>query len=195
MPIAGTCAGRRRVRRAGARQPGDGGRHAAQGAPSSPGIRLERLLHRRAYRLPPRLVVRDTGRPSLRHHQQRRQRRNRRRAGRIQLSPLLGAVVRRRSRSDLSELSSVQPRCRQVRDSALRPRRALGLFRHRARPRWLYQRALAGLRHRWFRVGRRTVSQYADGVDVEEKHHQRPPGLGSGRWTGIRLRAALERKA
>ena len=33
------------------------------------------------------------------------------------------------------------------------------------------------------------------GVGRRREAYQRPPGLGSGRWTGIRLRAALEREA
>ena len=71
--------------------------------PSSSGVRLERLLHRRPHRLRPRLVVRDAHRPSLP-------------TTNSVVSGLIGGVqggynyrlsrpaVRRRSRSDLSEL-------------------------------------------------------------------------------------------
>ena len=83
-PIPGTGAGRRRVRRAGARQLGDGGRHAAQGTLSSSGVRLERLLHWRSHRLQPRLLERGALRSAGSFDQrQRLQRRDRRRTGRL----------------------------------------------------------------------------------------------------------------
>ena len=53
---------------------------------------------------------------------------------------------------------------------------------------------LAGLRHRRPRLCRRTLHQHAR-VGTDEKHHQRPARLGRRRRCRICLRAALERAA
>ena len=103
-PIAGTCFGGGCARRAGAWQSRACGRHAAQGAPSSAGVRLERLLHRRPYRLRPRHLERGALRSAVGLDQQCRQRRDRRRARRLQCAPAVRTIARRRSRSDVSEL-------------------------------------------------------------------------------------------
>ena len=194
-PIPGTCFGGRRVRRAGARQSGDRGRHAAQGALSSAGVRLERLLHRRPYRLRPRLVERGAVRSAGRFdHRQRLQRRDRRRAGRLQCADAVRPGARRRGRPDVSELFQLELDRLHARRRALRSRREMGLCRHRARPHWLCQRTLAALRHRRLRLCRRALHQYARRRHRPETD-QRPPRLGRRRRRGIRLRAALERQA
>ena len=108
----------------------------------------------------------------------------------------LRPAARRRSRSDLSELSAVESRL-----SPSSRRRApiveerLGLCRHRARPHRLRQRPVARLRHRRIRLGRRTLPQHADRRRRRGKAYQRPAGLGRRRRPGICLRAALEREA
>ena len=55
----------------------------------------------------------------------------------------------------------------------------LGLCRHRARPPRLCQRALAGLRHRRFRLRRRALRQYAR-RRPDEKHINVRPGWAAG---------------
>ena len=57
-PIPEACIGRRRGRRADARSPGACGRSAGQSPPVPAGVRLERVLYRRTYRLQPRRIER-----------------------------------------------------------------------------------------------------------------------------------------
>ena len=108
---------------------------------------------------------------------------------------VLRAAARRRSRSHLSELSA-----HELRRLAACDRRApivdeqRDYRRHRARPHRLCQRALACLRHRRLRLGRRALSQHAYGRQ-RGKADPRPARLGRRRRTGICLRAALERAA
>ena len=156
LAVGGGCARRARAWQARASR-----RHAAQGAPSSAGVRLERLLHRRPYRLRPRHFKRGALRSAAGLDQQCRQRRDRRRAGRLQCAPAVRTAARRRSRSDVSELLHLELDRLHSRRRALRSRREAGLCRNRARPPRLCQRALAFLRHRRLRLCRRALHQHA----------------------------------
>ena len=102
------CTGRRRGRRDDARSPGACRRSASQSPLVPAGVRLERLLYRRTYRLQPRRIERGAVGSGPRRLQRQFQRRHRRRAGRLQCSTCLRPPARRRSRSHLSELSALE---------------------------------------------------------------------------------------
>ena len=92
--------------------------------PSSAGVRLERLLHRRPCRLRPRFFDRGALRSAGGLDQQRLQRRDRRRTGRLQCSAAVRPAARRRSRPDVSELLHLEHDRLHADRRALRGRRA-----------------------------------------------------------------------
>ena len=168
---------------------------AGQGACLSAGVRLDRLLYRRTYRLQPRLIERGADGSALDRIQPANfggviggvQ------AGynvRLPSGLLLGVEADLTFPNYLTSNSIVSL----AHDRALRRHRAMGLCRHRARPHRLRHRTLAGLRHRRSRLGRRALPQHARDRR-RGKAYQRPARLGRRRRPRIRLRAALERAA
>ena len=160
MPARGHRAWRVRLRGARARR-----RYqiAGQGALSAAGVRLDRILYRRTYRLQPRFFQRGAvGSAAVRRgDRQHFQWRRWRRAGRLQLAPAIRPAARRRGRSDLSELSAFELDYLPADLAQFRRHPFAGLCRNGARPPRLRHQSLAVLRHRRIGLRGRALHQHA----------------------------------